>query len=200
MRVSPAASSASVMRATTYGCEMVCPKPIGSAVSSYARLASASSMNRCRGTLRIRSSTRRSVIPCSCRRCTSRSRVRAEVMPIPLRRGPSMKLLKLEPLLQFGQSGMTRQIDLQGSDGRKASGHGMEIRTGSCVLAGAGVSHPIDVAAPRIFRLHDRLSAMPAAESRYLDAPQLTVRQIRHVDVENDRSHFRPLQPFLCHS
>src|SRR3982075_1313681 len=126
-------------------------------------------MNRCRGTLRIRSSTRRSVIPCSCKRCTRRSRVRAQVMPIPLRRGPSMKLLKLEPLLQFGQSGMTRQIDLQRSDGRKAFGHGMKIRPGPGVLAGTGVSHPVDIAAPGIFRLDDRLAAMAAAEPRHLD-------------------------------
>src|ERR1700730_11485844 len=133
-------------------------------------------MNRCRGTFRIRSSTRRSVMPCSCKRCTRRSRVRAEVMPIPLSRGPSMKLLKVEPLLQIGQSGMTLQIDLQGRDGREALGHGMKIRAGSGVLAGTGIAHPIDIAASRIFRLHDRLAAMTAAEPRHSDAPQLAVR------------------------
>src|ERR1700688_1567831 len=135
-------------------------------------------MNKCRGTLRIRSSTLRSVMPCSCKRCTRGSRVRAEVMPIPLRRGPSMKLLKLEPLLQFGQSGMTGQIDLQGSDGCETLGDRMKIRTGSGILAGPGVAHPVDIAAARIFRLHDRLAAVAAAEPRHLDAPQLAVGQI----------------------
>src|SRR3984957_13545458 len=156
-------------------------------------------MNKCRGTLRIRSSTRRSIMPCSCKRCTKRSRVRAEVMPIPLRRGPSMKLLKLEPLLQFGQSGMSRQIDLQGSDGRKAFRHGMKIRAWSGVLAGAGVAHPVDIAAPRIFRLHDRLAAVAAAKPRHLDAPQLTIGEIRHIDVEDDGSRIRTRQPVSRH-
>src|ERR1700722_389218 len=145
-------------------------------------------MNKCRGTFWIRSSTRRSMIPCSCRRCTSRSRVRAEVMPMPLSRGPSMKLFKLEPLLQFGQSGMPGQIDLQGRDGREALGHGMKIRTGSGVLARSGVAHPVDIAAARILGLHDGLAAMAAAEAGDPDAAQLTVRQIRYVDIENDRA------------
>src|SRR5258708_3369795 len=157
-------------------------------------------MNKCRGTLRIRSSTRRSLMPCSCRRCTSRSRVRAEVMPMPLSRGPSMKLLKLEPLLQFGQSGVTGQVDLQWSDGRKAFGHRMKIRAGPGVLPVTGITHPLDIATARILGLDDGLAAMPAAEASHLDAAQLTVRQIRHVDIENDRAHFRPLQPVLRHS
>ena len=74
------------MRATMYGCEIVWPCPIGSAVSSYARLESASSTNKWRGTLRMRSSTASFVMPCSRRRAISRSRVRAEVMPMPLTR------------------------------------------------------------------------------------------------------------------
>src|SRR5277367_3846635 len=115
-------------------------------------------MNKCRGTLRIRSNTRASVMPCSCRRCTKRSRVRAEVMPIPLSRGPSMKLLMREPLLQFGQSRMARQIDLQRRDGREAFGHGVKIRAGSGVLACPGVAHPVDVAAARVLRLDDGLA------------------------------------------
>src|SRR5580704_9306370 len=118
-------------------------------------------MNRCRGTFWIRSSTRRSTIPCSCRRCTKRSRVRAEVMPMPLSRGPSMKLFKLEPLLQFGQSGMTGQVDLQGSDGCKAFGHGMEIRARAGVLTGPGIAHPVDIAAARVLGLDDGFAAMP---------------------------------------
>src|SRR5579863_5635669 len=127
-------------------------------------------MNKCRGTFRMRSSTRGSEIPCSCRRCTRRSRVRAEVMPIPLRRGPSMKLLKLEPFRKFGQRRVTRQIDLQRRNGCKSIGHGMEIGAGSRVLTGARIAHPVHVAASGIFGLDDRLAAMPAAEARDLDA------------------------------
>src|SRR5580700_7891503 len=157
-------------------------------------------MNRCRGTFRMRSSTRGSEIPCSCRRCTRRSRVRADVMPIPLRRGPSMKLLKLEPFRKFRQRRMTRQIDLQRGNGRKPFGHGMEIRAGSCVLTGPGIAHPVYVAASGILGLDDRLAAMPAAEAGHLDAAQLALGQIRNIDVENDGAHLRPLQPLLSHS
>src|SRR6266404_7976039 len=99
-------------------------------------------------------------MPCSCKRCTRRSRVRAEVMPMPLSRGPSMKLLKVEPPLQFGQSGVTCQIDLQRRDGCKALGDGMKIGAGSGVLALTGVAHPVHIAASRVLRLHDRLAAM----------------------------------------
>src|SRR5260370_7680088 len=100
-------------------------------------------------------------------------------MPVPRRRGPSMKLLKVEPLLQFGQSGMTRQIDLQGRDGREALGHGMKIRAGSGVLARTGISHPVDIAASRILRLHDRLAAMTAAAPRPSYTPKLAITQLR---------------------
>src|SRR5271168_4978813 len=130
-------------------------------------------MNRCRGTLRIRSSTRRSVIPCSCKRCTRRSRVRADVMPIPLSRGPSMKLLNLEPFLQLRYRRMARQVDLQRSDGGESLRDGMKIRARSGILAGTGVAHPVDAAAPRVLGLHDRLAAVTAAEARHLDASQL---------------------------
>src|SRR5258707_15084109 len=104
-------------------------------------------------------------------------------MPIPLSRGPSMKLLKVEPLLQFGQSGMTRQIDLQGRDGREALGHGMKIRAGSGVLARTGMSHPVDIAASPILPLHDRLFAMTTAEPPPSNTPKLGVRRIRHLHV-----------------
>src|ERR1700728_647724 len=150
-------------------------------------------MNKCRGTLRIRSSTRRSTIPCSCRRCTRRSRVRAEVMPMPLSRGPSMKLLKLEPFVQLRQRRMTGQIDLQGRDRGKPFCHGMEIRARSGILATAGIAHPVHVAPSRIFCLHDGLAAMTAAEACHLEAAELTVGQVRHVDVEDDGTDLGPL-------
>jgi hypothetical protein len=60
---------------------------------------------------------------------------------MPLSRGPSMKLLKLEPFVQLGQRRMTGQIDLQGSDGSKPFRHGMEIRARSGILATAGIAH-----------------------------------------------------------
>src|SRR5476651_1828646 len=111
-------------------------------------------------------------MPCSRSRCTSRSRVRAEVMPIPLRRGPSVKLLKLEPALEFGQSRVARQIDLQGSDGRETLGNGVKIGARTRVLTVPRGSHPIHVAAARVLGGHNRFAAVPAAEARNFDPSQ----------------------------
>ena len=52
-----------VITATMYGCEIVCPSPIGSGRSSYANRASATGTNRSRGTARMASSTSGSVMP-----------------------------------------------------------------------------------------------------------------------------------------
>src|SRR5271170_6153653 len=157
-------------------------------------------MNRCRGTLRTRSRIRRSAIPCSCSRCTSRSRVRADVMPMPLRRGPSMKLLKIEPPLEAQQRVMARQIDLQRRDRREPFSDSVKVRARPRVLTGAGIAHPVYVAAPRILRLDDGLGAVPAAQAGYLDAAQLPIRQIRNIDIEDDRALLRAPQRFLRHA
>src|SRR6202167_4117563 len=154
-------------------------------------------MNRCLGTLRIRSSTRRSTIPCSCRRCTRRSRVRAEVMPMPLRRGPSIKLLNLEPSFEIDQCRMPRQIDLQRRDGSVPLRHGVKVRARTRVLPGAGISHPIHVAAPRVLRLDDGLRTMPAPQPSYLDAAQLAVRQVWNIDIQDDGALLRTMQWML---
>ena len=52
-----------VITATMYGCEIVCPSPIGSGRSSYANRASAAGTKRSRGTARMASSTSGSVMP-----------------------------------------------------------------------------------------------------------------------------------------
>src|SRR4051812_34283082 len=51
------------MRATMYGCEIVCSAPIGSAASSYARACSSCGTNSSRGTRPIAASTRSSSMP-----------------------------------------------------------------------------------------------------------------------------------------
>src|SRR5271167_125459 len=157
-------------------------------------------MNRCRGTLRMRSRIRRSAIPCSCRRSTSRSRVRADVMPMPLRRGPSMKLVKIKPPLEVGQGCMASQIDLQRSYGREPFSNGVKIRAGPGVLPGARVANPVYVAAARVLRPDDGLGAMPAAQPSYPYAAQLSVRQVRHIDIEYHRPLLRTTQGVLRHS
>ncbi len=95
---------------------------------------------------------------------------------------------------------MARQIDLQRSDGREPFCNGVKVRARPCVLSGTRISHPVDVAAARILGLDDGLGAVPAAEARHLDAAQLPVRQIRHIDVEDHRPLLRALQRILRHS
>src|SRR5450631_165980 len=129
-------------------------------------------------------------MPWSCSRCTNRSRVRAEVMPIPLRRGPSIKLLKFQPTLQLGQRRMTRQVDLQRRDGCITLRDRMKVGAGPCVLARAGGSDPIDISATRVLRTHYPLRSMTIAETRHFDTAQRPVWQIRHIHVED----YGPLQ------
>src|SRR5262245_23932973 len=54
------------MKATMYGCEIVCSRPIGSGLSSYDRDRMPSGTNRWRGTLRIASRTRALVMSRAC--------------------------------------------------------------------------------------------------------------------------------------
>src|ERR1700685_1351729 len=157
-------------------------------------------MNRCRGTLLLRSRMRRSAMPCSCSRSTSRSRVRAEVMPMPLKRGPSMKLVKIEPPLETYERVMASQVDLQRSYGREPFRNGVKVRARPCVLSRTRIANPVYVAAARILRFDDGLGAVPAAEARHLDAAQLPVRQIRHIDVEDHGPLLRAAQRILRHS
>ena len=50
-------SSSEVMSATMYGCEIVCPSPMGSGVSAYASAPASPGTNRWRGTERMAAST-----------------------------------------------------------------------------------------------------------------------------------------------
>src|SRR5258708_882703 len=133
-------------------------------------------------------------MPCSCSRCTNRSRVRAEVMPMPLRRGPSIKLLNLEPAPKIVERRMARQVDLQGCNRSVPLGHRMKVRARSGILPRAGIAHPIYLPSPRIFRSDNGLGAVPVPQPGHLDAPQLPVRQVWNIDVENDRPLLRTLQ------
>src|SRR5579883_2821936 len=136
---------------------------MGSAVSSYARLPSASSTKMWRGTLRIRSSTARLVMPCSRSRCTSRSRVRAEVMPMPESLMSGMNTF--QPALQIGQRGVACQIDLQGRHGDETLSDGLEVGAGTGILLRSHRPDPIHRSASRILRAHDRLGTVAIAEA-----------------------------------
>src|SRR5579883_2395184 len=123
----------------------------------------------CRGTLRIRSRTARLVMPCSRRRWTSRSRVRAEVIPMPENRRSGMDAF--QPLLYGGERRMACQIDLQGSHGNPTLGDGFEIGSRSGILLRPGGPHPVHRPPARIVGGHDGLGAMAIAEARAAKAP-----------------------------
>src|SRR3954447_21274356 len=59
----PVSSSSSIIRATMYGCEIVCFAPIGSAPGPYAFAATTDGTKRCRGTSRIACRMRSSRMP-----------------------------------------------------------------------------------------------------------------------------------------
>ena len=76
----------------------------------------------------------------------------------------------------------------------------MKVSAGSRILARTGIANPVDIAAARIAGLDDRFAAMTVAEPRDAQAFELTLRQVGHVDIENDRSLFLTLEAILGHS
>src|SRR5579872_6466788 len=115
----------------------------------------------CRGTLRIRSSTSGFAIPCSRNRCTSRSRVRAEVMPMPLRRRSTIDAF--QPLRHELERAVPGEIDLQRRHRDEPLRYGVEVRPRPGILLRSSGSDPVDLAAPRIARGYDALRAVPEA-------------------------------------
>src|SRR5687767_7072996 len=131
-------------------------------------------MKMCRGTLRMRSSTARLRMPCSCRRWISRSRVRAEVMPMPAKRMLIARVRsRPEPGAQRIQGIAIGQVHGERRHRDIAVGYGVEVRAGACILAGAGGTDPVDRTAARIFGANHVLGAVAIAEARDLDALHL---------------------------
>src|SRR5271156_5630186 len=95
----------------------------------------------CRGTLRIRSNTERFVIPWSLKRCTSRSRVRADVIPIPAKRTSAIDTF--QPTLHNRQRGVSGQIDLQRGHRDVVLCNGGEVGSGAGIVLGAGGADPV---------------------------------------------------------
>src|SRR5882757_3810016 len=141
-----------------------------------------------RGTLRTRSSTARFEMPCSRRRCTSRSRVRAEVMPIPANRTSAIDAF--QPALHGRQCGVSGQVDLQRRHGNIALCDGVEVRPWTGVLLRSSWADPVYGAASRILRPDDGFGSVAVTESGRAKATKLLERHVRDVDVED----MRPLQ------
>src|SRR2546425_11911652 len=110
----------------------------------------------------MRSSTARFAMPCSRKRCTSRSRVRAEVMPMPDRRRSVIDAFQPGPYR--GQRRVTGEVDLQGSHRDISLGDGVEVGPGTRVLLRPGRTDPVHRTPAGVLGAHDRLGTVAIAE------------------------------------
>src|SRR5580692_685585 len=124
-----------------------------------------------RGTFLMRSRTARLLMPCSRRRCTRRSRVRALVMPMPDSRVSAIERSK--PGRQLRQRGMPREVDLQRRHGYEPLGDGVEVGARAGVLLGPGRADPVDRAPARVLGPHDPLGAVAVAQAAGTKPAQL---------------------------
>ena len=137
-------------------------------------------------------------MPCSRRRATSRSRVRADVMPMPLCRvvihRHSGRPLSQSPIssraacrVRSTCSGVTETYPFATASKSVPS---------PASAPSPGRADPVHRAPARVGRAHDGLGAVTVAETRRLEAAQLLVRHVGHVDVEDHRRvQRRALQP-----
>src|SRR5207248_2283678 len=112
-------------------------------------------------------------MPCSRRRCTSRSRVRAEVMPMPDRRRSVIDAFQPGP--DCGQCRVAGEVDLQGSHRDVSLGDGVEVGAGTRVLLRPGGTDPVHRTPARVLRAHDRLGTGAIAEPADAKAPETTM-------------------------
>lgn len=144
------AATVSIIRATVLGLEIVCPCPIGSATSSYARLASPGSTNWWRGTRCIAASTSASRMPLERKASTMRPRARSDAIPMPAgdggstawRRAPGtidgaprrFTASATEPVADLRHRRPRAQIDVERGHRDLSLGERVEVGAGACVL------------------------------------------------------------------
>src|SRR5437588_2496493 len=153
------------MRATMYGCEMVCFAPMGSAPGPYAFVFTSAGTKRCRGTSRIACSTRGSLTPraatwrstISSRRCAkSRSSFLCDVAKDLLERPQKRDRVVM------------RQVEVQRRDGDEVVLHRLEVGALAGMPRRLARADPVVLSPPRIQSLHERLGVDALAEPRDL--------------------------------
>src|SRR3954471_20466058 len=177
----PVRSSSSIIRATMYGCEIVCFAPIGSAPAPYAFAATSVGTNRCRGTSRMACRIRSSLIPRPATySCTMRARrcAKSGCGELSFRCVAKELLERFETRDRF----VMGEVEVQRRNGDAAFLDRFEVG----VLAGApgrfAAADPVVRPAARIAPFEDVAGIDTIAESRHADAAELD----REVDVEND--------------
>src|SRR5579862_7907903 len=133
----------------------------------------------------MRSSTARLLMPCSRNRWTRRSRVRAEVIPIPDMRRSAID--GIQPAGKRRQRGVAREIHLQWSHGHVTLRNGVEVGSRTLVFLCTGGTDPVDGASARILGAHRRLGAVSVAESTGAKTAQRLIGHVGYVDVEDER-------------
>src|SRR5439155_10215076 len=178
-RSSPSASSsASLMRATMYGCEIVWRAPIGSGVSSYACGCSPGSTNRWRGTRRIASRTRPSAIPRAAS-CAATMRLRSSSNASPISRPREVERLQgVERLV-------VREVEVDRRHRDESLAHGVEVGPFLLDELELLASDPVVLLAPRIDLLDDRIAVSAPSHAGQGEATdRLSVLRSGHVHVE----------------
>src|SRR5437762_12028426 len=176
----PVSSSSSIMRATMYGCEIVCFDPIGSAPGPYAFDATSVGTKRCRGTSRIALRIRSSLMPraATCRSTISARRCASSRSSF-LGDGVKDLLERFEPRDRC----VMGEIEMERRD-RNASGlNRFEVGLGFSVPRRCAAADPVVRPAARIEPLDDSLGVDAATEFANANAFELADRK---VDVEDD--------------
>src|SRR3954471_6824645 len=177
----PVRSSSSIMRATMYGCEIVCFAPIGSAPAPYAFAASSVGTKRWRGTSRIACRIRSSLIPRPATySCTMRARRCAKSGCGAL----SLRCVAKELLERFQARDrfVVREVEVQRRDGDAAFLDRFEVGVLARTPGRFAAADPVVRPAARIAALENVAGVDAIAEARHAYAAELD----RKVDVEND--------------
>ena len=130
-------------------------------------------------------------MPGSRSRVTSRSRVRAEVMPMPETRESlivvASRRAAAQPLVEVRQRRVAREIDLQAASPTRSRSPRHRSRCLRPRRRPPRGPDPVHRTTARIGALDNGLGAMTMTEACRTKTAQLLVRQIRHVDVEDHR-------------
>ena len=176
------------MRATDIGLrDRLAEIRCGSAMSSYARLASASSTKMCRGTARMPSSTTSSRMPCSRSRSTMR---------VARARGRHADAAVLARSLRPSSHARATVCTCRDSAVRSICSGVIDTMPFATAWKSVPSPHPAPrpprppsrrlVRAGRA-RLHDRFGFVALAEPRHRGAREVAARHVGHVDVEQHR-------------
>src|SRR5882724_5318026 len=107
-------------------------------------------------------------------------------MPIPASRTSTINAF--QPTLHHRQRGMPGLIYLQRRHRDVSLGNGVKVSTWSCVVLWARRTHPVDRTSVRVLCRYDGLGGMSKPQSRSTKSAHVRERQVRHVDIKDQRT------------